>query len=103
MPACAGCRYVRLDGSTARVKRMIDINRFNAPNSDLLIYILNTKAGGLGVNLQTADTCILYDSDWNPQVCLCWASRPHSLASLCICNSMVCTCRSVIRHLREFL
>ena len=61
-------RYVRLDGSTSRVQRMIDINRFNAPDSNLFIYILNTKAGGLGVNLQTADTCILYDSDWNPQV-----------------------------------
>lgn len=47
---------------------MIDINRFNAPGSNLFIYILNTKAGGLGVNLQTADTCILFDSDWNPQV-----------------------------------
>lgn len=34
----------------------------------MFIYILNTRAGGLGVNLQTADTCILYDSDWNPQV-----------------------------------
>ena len=61
-------RYVRLDGSTSRVKRMIDINRFNAPGSNLFIFILNTKAGGLGVNLQSADTCILYDSDWNPQV-----------------------------------
>lgn len=61
-------RYVRLDGSTSRVQRMIDINRFNAPGSNLFIFILNTKAGGLGVNLQSADTCILYDSDWNPQV-----------------------------------
>ena len=47
---------------------MIDINRFNKPGSDVFIYILNTKAGGLGVNLQTADTCIIFDSDWNPQV-----------------------------------
>ncbi len=47
---------------------MIDINRFNKPSSDVFIYILNTKAGGLGVNLQTADTCIIFDSDWNPQV-----------------------------------
>jgi len=59
---------VRLDGSTSRVQRMIDINRFNAPGSNLFIFILNTKAGGLGVNLQSADTCILFDSDWNPQV-----------------------------------
>ena len=39
------CRYVRLDGSTNRVQRMIDINRFNRPGSDLFIYILNTRAG----------------------------------------------------------
>jgi len=32
------------------------------------MYILCTRAGGLGVNLQTADTCILFDSDWNPQM-----------------------------------
>ena len=47
---------------------MIDIAQFQAPGSQTFIYILNTRAGGLGVNLQTADTCILYDSDWNPQV-----------------------------------
>lgn len=68
MKSCLLARYVRLDGSTSRVQRMIDINRFNAPGSNLFIYILNTKAGGLGVNLQSADTCILFDSDWNPQV-----------------------------------
>ena len=62
------CRYSRLDGSTNRVQRMIDIAKFQAPGSATFIYILNTRAGGLGVNLQSADTCILYDSDWNPQV-----------------------------------
>ena len=58
----------------ACLQRMIDINRFNKPGSDVFIYILNTKAGGLGVNLQTADTCIIFDSDWNPQV----GARGHS-------------------------
>ena len=43
---------------------MIDIEVFNKPNSDVFIYILCTRAGGLGVNLQTADTLVLYDSDW---------------------------------------
>ena len=60
-------RYARLDGSTNRVQRMIDISQFQKPDSPLFIYILNTRAGGLGVNLQTADTCILYDSDWCTQ------------------------------------
>ena len=54
----------RLDGSTNRIQRMIDIEVFNKPNSDVFIYILCTRAGGLGVNLQTADTLVLYDSDW---------------------------------------
>ena len=43
---------------------MIDIEIFNKRNSDVFCYILCTRAGGLGVNLQTADTLILFDSDW---------------------------------------
>ena len=65
-------RYARLDGSTNRVQRMIDISQFQKPDSPLFIYILNTRAGGLGVNLQTADTCILYDSDWCERLAACW-------------------------------
>ena len=41
---------------------------FNAPNSEKFVFLLSTRAGGLGINLATADTVILYDSDWNPQV-----------------------------------
>ena len=37
---------------------------FNRPDSDKFIFVLSTRAGGLGINLQTADTVILYDSDW---------------------------------------
>lgn len=59
--------FCRLDGSTNRVQRQIDINSFNAPGSPLFAFLMSTRAGGLGVNLQTADTVILYDSDWNPQ------------------------------------
>ena len=44
------------------------MNAFNAKNSPLFVFILSTRAGGLGVNLATADTVILYDSDWNPQM-----------------------------------
>jgi SWI/SNF-related matrix-associated actin-dependent regulator of chromatin subfamily A member 5 len=47
--------------------RQVDINAFNAPGSPLFCFLMSTRAGGLGVNLQTADTCILFDSDWNPQ------------------------------------
>eukprot|EP00955_Chlamydomonas_euryale_P003858 40132-Chlamydomonas_euryale.AAC.2 len=52
---------------------------FNKPGSDVFIYILCTRAGGLGVNLQTADTCVLYDSDWNPQWDLQAMARVHRI------------------------
>jgi len=60
--------YKRLDGSTNRVMREVLIKQFNRENSDCHIFILSTRAGGEGVNLFTADTVILFDSDWNPQV-----------------------------------
>ena len=56
--------FVRLDGETNRVKRRLDCRRFNAPRSPLFIFLISTRAGGLGLNLATADTVILYDSDW---------------------------------------
>ena len=62
--ALRGYQYARLDGSTNRVQRSIDIAAFNRPNSPMFAFLLSTRAGGLGVNLQTADTCILFDSDW---------------------------------------
>lgn len=46
----------------------ISINAFNEPNSSKFLFMLSTRAGGLGINLATADVVILYDSDWNPQV-----------------------------------
>ena len=71
--------YCRLDGSTNRVQRQVNIDMFNAPSSELFCFIMSTRAGGLGVNLQTADTVILYDSDWNPQVDLQAQDRAHRI------------------------
>ena len=62
-----GWEYCRLDGSTPRAWRNHIINSFNAPGSDKFIFLMTTRSGGMGINLQTADTCILFDSDWNPQ------------------------------------
>jgi SWI/SNF-related matrix-associated actin-dependent regulator of chromatin subfamily A member 5 len=46
--------------------RDLQINDFNSPDSEKYIFLLSTRAGGLGINLASADTVILYDSDWNP-------------------------------------
>lgn len=62
-----GYKYCRIDGNTDYAVREASIDAFNAPNSEKFVFILSTRAGGLGINLQTADICILYDSDWNPQ------------------------------------
>eukprot|EP00941_MAST-03F_sp_MAST-3F-sp1_P000145 g145.t1 len=71
--------FVRLDGSVNRVRRMIDIAEFNKPNSPYNVFLMSTRAGGLGVNLQTADTVILLDSDWNPQVDQQAMARVHRI------------------------
>ena len=61
-------QYCRIDGNTTYEVRENYIDAYNAPNSEKFIFLLSTRAGGLGINLQTADVVILYDSDWNPQV-----------------------------------
>ncbi|MGH0152423.1 UNVERIFIED_CONTAM: hypothetical protein FKN15_049185, partial [Acipenser sinensis] len=71
--------YCRLDGQTAHEERQNSINAFNAPNSSKFLFMLSTRAGGLGINLATADVVIIYDSDWNPQVDLQAMDRAHRI------------------------
>lgn len=61
-------RVLRLDGTTKHEDRVDRIDIFNRPNSEYSIFILSTRAGGVGLNLQSADTVIFIDSDWNPQM-----------------------------------
>ena len=61
------------------MQRSIDVRRFNQPKSKHFIFLLSTRAGGLGLNLASADTVILYDSDWNPQVDLQAMDRAHRI------------------------
>jgi chromodomain-helicase-DNA-binding protein 1 len=62
-----GFPFQRLDGGTNSEHRKRSMEHFNAPGSTDFVFLLSTKAGGLGLNLATADTVILFDSDWNPQ------------------------------------
>jgi len=71
--------YERIDGKISGVERQIRIDRFNSPNSTRFCFILSTRAGGLGINLATADTVIIYDSDWNPHADLQAMARAHRL------------------------
>ncbi|MCO5568663.1 hypothetical protein L7F22_022362 [Adiantum nelumboides] len=74
-----GFKYLRLDGGTKPEDRSHLLTAFNAPGSDIDIFILSTRAGGLGLNLQTADTVIIYDSDWNPHQDLQAQDRAHRI------------------------
>ncbi len=53
--------YERIDGKINGVERQVRIDRFNAPTSTKFCFLLSTRAGGLGINLATADTVIIYD------------------------------------------
>ncbi|XP_052795307.1 SWI/SNF-related matrix-associated actin-dependent regulator of chromatin subfamily A member 5-like [Mya arenaria] len=71
--------YCRLDGQTAHEDRQNSIDEFNFPGSKKFIFMLSTRAGGLGINLATADIVIIFDSDWNPQADLQAMDRAHRI------------------------
>eukprot|EP00245_Coleochaete_scutata_P004323 TRINITY_DN16740_c0_g1_i1.p1 TRINITY_DN16740_c0_g1~~TRINITY_DN16740_c0_g1_i1.p1 ORF type:complete len:1102 (-),score=331.71 TRINITY_DN16740_c0_g1_i1:383-3688(-) len=74
-----GYEYCRIDGNTSGEDREASIEAYNKENSSKFIFLLSTRAGGLGINLATADIVILYDSDWNPQVDLQAMDRAHRI------------------------
>ena len=74
-----GHQFQRLDGTIAAGPRRMAIDHFNAPDSQDFCFLLSTRAGGLGINLMTADTVILFDSDWNPQADLQAMARAHRI------------------------
>ncbi len=82
-----GIRSYRLDGNTAKVDRDLNIRKFSSVSQqhgeDMVqstrVFLLTTRAGGVGINLQAADTVIMYDSDWNPQQDLQAISRVHRI------------------------
>lgn len=71
--------FERIDGRIRGNLRQEAIDRFSKPDSDRFVFLLCTKAGGLGINLTAADTVIIYDSDWNPQNDLQAQARCHRI------------------------
>ncbi|XP_019771102.2 chromodomain-helicase-DNA-binding protein Mi-2 homolog isoform X4 [Dendroctonus ponderosae] len=74
-----GYKYERIDGAITGSQRQEAIDRFNAPGAIQFVFLLSTRAGGLGINLATADTVIIYDSDWNPHNDIQAFSRAHRI------------------------
>ena len=77
--ALRGYIFQRLDGTVPSDARRRSIEHFNAPGSPDFCFILSTRAGGLGINLETADTVVIFDSDWNPQADLQAMARAHRI------------------------
>ncbi|KAL1821631.1 hypothetical protein DCAR_0418060 [Daucus carota subsp. sativus] len=71
-------RYLRLDGSSTIMDRRDMVRDFQL-RSDIFVFLLSTRAGGLGINLTAADTVIFYESDWNPTLDLQAMDRAHRL------------------------
>lgn len=89
--------YCRIDGSTVHEDRIAAIDEFNSPNSKKFLFLLTTRAGGLGINLTTADQVIIYDSDWNPQADLQAMDRAHRIGQ----TKQVFVYRFVVEHAIE--
>lgn len=71
-------KYERIDGSVGENDRQAAIDRFNT-DPDAFVFLLSTKAGGVGINLTAANTVIIYDSDWNPQNDIQAEARCHRI------------------------
>ncbi|KAL0833750.1 hypothetical protein Bca101_085639 [Brassica carinata] len=71
--------YERIDGKVNGAERQARIDRFNVKKSNRFCFLLSTRAGGVGINLATADTVFIYDSDWNPYADLQAMARAHRI------------------------
>jgi chromodomain-helicase-DNA-binding protein 7 len=71
-------RYERLDGRVRGTDRQKAIDRFER-EEDSFLFLLSTRAGGVGINLTAADICIIFDSDWNPQNDIQAQARCHRI------------------------
>lgn len=74
-----GYKYEKIDGSVKSKERQNSIDRFNDPEKKRDVFLLSTKAGGLGINLTSANIVIIFDSDWNPQNDVQATARAHRI------------------------
>lgn len=72
-------KFERIDGGVRGENRQAAIDRFSDTGSDVFVFLLCTRAGGVGINLTAADTVIIFDSDWNPQNDLQAQARCHRI------------------------
>ena len=70
--------FCRIDGSTSQPEREVQMKKFKE-STQIPVFLLSTRAGGLGINLTSADTVIFFDSDWNPQMDLQAQDRVHRI------------------------
>ena len=91
-------KVARIDGQTRGTERQEAIDAFSRPDSDYFIFLLSTRAGGLGINLTAADTVIIYDSDWNPQNDSQATARCHRIGQ----KQEVTVYRLLTRHTYEY-
>jgi SNF2 family DNA or RNA helicase len=97
-----GIPFLRLQGLTTADERRQMVYEFNRPGTIYNVFLLTTRAGGLGVNLQTADTVILFDSDWNPQMDIQAQDRAHRIGQKKAVRVLrIVTARSVEQHVLE--
>ena len=79
MISLRGYKYERMDGNVRGNERQAAIDRFNDMESDTFVFLLSTRAGGVGINLISASVVVLFDSDWNPQNDLQAVARCHRI------------------------
>ena len=91
-------KVARIDGQTKGNDRQEAIDAFSSSDSDYFIFLLSTRAGGLGINLTAADTVIIYDSDWNPQNDSQATARCHRIGQ----KQEVSVYRLLTRHTYEY-
>lgn len=82
-----GYQYCRIDGNTGGEDRDASIEAFNKPGSEKFVFLLSTRAGGLGINLATADVVVLYDSDWYTAFLHQYFIFLANYMNLCICKT----------------